>query len=119
MTSPALLEEVTRHHQEQYALSWDVIDQAEKLMASEDAEPPAFPDLPASVAQVLLTPTGQKELIRWHNAFSRSIDLMRQFNKERARGKRFNASDWKLMDESATKAVDLLKKAVIELATAQ
>jgi len=117
MTMPTLARELPRH-EERYVRSWQVIDQLVNFGMKEDAqELPAFADLQPEAVQTLLTPNGRAELALWIEAFRRSIELMRRFNTERAAGTVFNASDWKLMDESAAKALDALKIRLLDLAT--
>lgn len=117
MTSPGLLKELTRH-QAQYVRSWQVIQQLEDYATEQSTELPDFPDLERDAVETLRTPGGRSELERWMSAFKRSIALMRKFNTERESGKQFNTADWKLMAESANKALDALEKRLRRLAQA-
>ncbi len=115
MTSSALLRELNRH-QEQYVRSWQVIEQLVDYAKGQSEELPDFPDLERDAVETLATRDGRSELDRWVAAFNRSVNLMRKFNTERESGKRFNTADWKLMAESATKAIDALEKRLRNLA---
>jgi hypothetical protein len=111
-----LLGDLARH-QERYAWSWGIIDQLSNFQETHDPDDlPDIPDLPRETVQLLLRPDGQALLDRWVKAFRRSIALMRRFNAERDVGLSFNIADWRLMDDSAAKAVDVIKTSLRNLA---
>lgn len=115
MTVPALSLQLARH-EERYVRSWQVIDQLVTFAMRDSDQLPDFPNLAHEAAEKLLTPEGRAVLDGWLAAFKRSIELMREFNAKRMAGTAFNAADWKLMDKSATTALDALEKRLRDLA---
>ncbi|QZA08886.1 hypothetical protein K3U94_06320 [Mycolicibacter heraklionensis] len=118
MTSPTLSPNDVARHEERYVRTWQLIDQLVNFgMATTDLpDLPDFPNLPHKAAEMLRTSEGRKALTRWLAAFRRSIELMREFNDQREAGAVFTSSDWKLMDESATKTVEALQRKLRTLA---
>lgn len=114
MTVPALSRELALH-EERYVRSWQVIEQLVDFAMEDGGEVPDFPNLRPEAAQTLLTPEGRAVLNRWLVAFKRSINLMREFNAKRNAGTRYNVADWKLMDQSATTALEALEKKLRDL----
>lgn len=116
MTMSTISEELARH-QERYIRSWELVDQIVNFaMTGEAKDLPDLPGVPRETVELLLKPEGRKELLRWLKAFQRSVDLMRKFNIQRDLGVPFNLSDWRIMDESAAKTLEIFKNNLQNLA---
>lgn len=70
----------------------------------------------SSARSTLETVEGMVSLHKWFNAFAKSFTLMAKFDTQVKKGTPFNHIDWRLMDESLTTALDLLREKLEEIA---